>query len=217
MELTNTILSFILTGVIGLYVSNKFQEKSFLHQIKTSRSEREIDRLVEIAKLLEKMSGERIYYSRLLLDTLASSPIKDNGELINQARDEYKKSKDAWNENLNPLFIELYSINMYDCARDIEKNIHNNFRGAHTAIYNLVLNGHSSNLILSGKMHLDIAFTETRRISSEIIKHSNIRWDRIMDGDTEALNALNLNKASSWTLFRALFHKNPSTLRVRRS
>ncbi|MGL4478996.1 MAG: hypothetical protein ACRCVK_12295, partial [Aeromonas veronii] len=71
MELANIIVSFFLTGVVGLYVSSRFQEKNFLHQIKTNRSEREIDKLREIAKSLEKMSGERIYYSRLLLDSLA--------------------------------------------------------------------------------------------------------------------------------------------------
>ncbi|MGY4109503.1 hypothetical protein [Aeromonas encheleia] len=178
MELTNTIFSFILTGVVGLYISNRFQERNFLHQIKTSRSEREIDKLREIAKLLEKISGERIYYSRVLLDTLAIQSLRSDGDILKQAREEYKKAKDSWNENLNPLFIELYSIDMYSYARDIEKNIHDNFRVSHNAIYSLIKNDNSLETIMIGKRHLDSAFTETRRISSDIIKHSNIRWKK---------------------------------------
>ena len=106
---------------------------------------------------------------------------------------------------------------MYDYARDIERNIHDNFRYAHNSIYKLIKDGHSIDSIISGKRHLDSAFTETRRISSEIIKHSNSRWKQIMDGDTEALAEHNLTKASTWTLFRALFNKNPNALRIRRS
>lgn len=217
MELANIIVSFFLTGVVGLYVSSRFQDKNFLHQIKTNRSEREIDKLREIAKSLEKMSGERIYYSRLLLDSLADKEFKKDSDTLQQAREEYKKAKDNLNENLNPLFIELYSIDMYDYARDIERNIHDNFRYAHNSIYKLIKYGHSIDSIISGKRHLDSAFTETRRISSEIIKHSNSRWKQIMDGDTEALAEHNLTKASTWTLFRALFNKNPHALRIRRS
>ncbi|EKH1299068.1 hypothetical protein O6P64_004594, partial [Escherichia coli] len=190
---------------------------NFLHQIKTNRSEREIDKLREIAKSLEKMSGERIYYSRLLLDSLADKELKLDSDILKQAREEYKNAKNNWNESLNPLFIELYSIDMYDYARDIERNIHDNFRHAHNAIYKLIKDGHSIDSIIAGKRHLDSAFTETRRISSEIIKHSNSRWKQIMDGDTEALAEHNLTKASTWTLFRALFNKNPNVLRIRRS
>ena len=82
MELANIIVSFFLTGVVGLYVSSRFQEKNFLHQIKTNRSEREIDKLREITKTLEKMSGERIYYSRLLLDSLADKEFKLDSDIL---------------------------------------------------------------------------------------------------------------------------------------
>ena len=124
----------------------------------------------EVERKWYKTMSDAIHDDKLFLseeevvDYIAE--FKKDSDTLQQAREEYKKAKDNWNENLNPLFIELYSIDMYDYARDIERNIHDNFRHAHNAIYKLIKDGHSIDSIIAGKRHLDSAFTETRRISS---------------------------------------------------
>ena len=102
-DIFKIIITFIFTGVIGAFLSHRIQKKSFLHQIKITQTQKEIERIKEIANDIEKDAGMRIFYGRNLIENYISNNLLE----LEKSRSDYKKSVIKWNENLSSYFLEL--------------------------------------------------------------------------------------------------------------
>lgn len=211
-EIIKIIITFLLTGVVGALLSQRFQRKSFLHQIKINQTQKEIERIKEIASNIEKDAGMRIFYGRNLIENF----VNNNTEEIEKSRSDYRKSVIKWNENLTSYFLELRSLGLAHLAIDLEKNVHEYLFKAHRIIDDCIRKNKKVKFE-DLRINYSLAFEGLREISKALINISERKWSTIRNGNYEQLNQYNLNKASLFTLIFALFHKNPHSLRIHRS
>lgn len=211
-DIFKIIITFIFTGVIGTYLSHRIQKKSFLHQIKITQTQKEIERIREITNNIEKDTGMRIFHGRNLIENHISNNL---GE-VEKSRSDYKKAVIKWNENLSSYFLELRSLGFTALAFELERNVHENLFKAHRIIDNYIRKGQVVDLEAL-QTHYSLAFDGLRKISKQLMKMSDDKWSKIKNGNTEQLNQYNLKNASFVTLIFALFHKTPHSLRIYRS
>lgn len=211
-DIIKIIIGFILTGIVGSFLAQYYQKKNFIYQTKIIKLQKEIDRLKELADNIEKLAGMRIFYGRNLIDNSNERESKE----FSEARRQYRASVERWNENLSSFFIELRSLGLTQLAFDLERNVHDNLRKAHSLIDELI---RKNNIVDISKIghHYSMAFDGLRFVSKNLILETDRKWNRIISGNSEKLNQYNLSDASIVTLIIAIFHKNPHLLRVRRS
>lgn len=210
-DIIKIIFSFLLTGVVGVYIAGKIQNRNILNQIKLAKAEKEIEKTKEIIRRIETLSSVRIYTGRILVELLAKKSSKKD---LNKAREEYRRAISVWNENLNSTYMELYSLNFSEYSLRLEKDVHDNFRKAHSLINDVLHN--NKEIIFSEIIDaFSIVYKNTRLLSCDIVESANKRWDEIVNNNTVLLNETNIENASTATLIMALFHKRPYTLRIR--
>lgn len=209
-DISKIVLGFLLTGVVGALISAKVQRQNFANQTKISKAEKELEKTKEIIKKIESLSSIRAYTAKVVIDNLvAGSPDPDT----DNAREEYRKAVSEWNINITSIFIELKSLDLYNFALELDHEIQPIFKKSHDLIRNKITKNSSVNSKEISSM-LNTVYKLTRSISSRILEDANKKWQKTIDGNASNLNECNINKATIWTLIKALFHKNPRSLRV---
>ena len=211
-DIIKIIIGFILTGIVGSFLAQYYQKKNFIYQTKIIKLQKEIDRLKELADNIEKLAGMRIFYGRNLID---NSDKRESNEFT-EARRQYRTSVEKWNESLSSFFIELRSLGLTQLAFDLERNVHDNLRKAHSLIDELIRKNNKIDISKIVK-HYSMSFDGLRNVSKNIMFETEKKWDKIISGNSEKLSQYNLSDASIVTLIIAIFHKNPHLLRIRRS
>lgn len=213
MDIVKIILSFFLTVIVGSYMAQRYQRRNFIHQVKTAKIEKEIERIRVLANNIEKMAGMRIFYGRQLIDVFLDG---NNKVQIDKSREDYRRSVRDWNENLSSFYIEIRSLGLGDLDLKLESGVHNNLRNAHCIIDDKVRKNKEIIISEIGYYH-SRAFSEMRSVSRELISNIDLRWGSIVSNNEVNLSISNLEQANLYTLFIALFHKRPDTLRIRSS
>ena len=212
-EIIKIVIGFIFTGVIGSMISAKVQRTSYKNQAKTSKIEKEVEKIKEIARKIGSLSSKRNITARIFIDCLYSKGTDD--EKIKEARSDYRESVLEWNSNLQSIYIDLFSNDMYEFALRLESSVHNHFVQSHRLINEKLNNKPIPPEDI--ERQLSSAFKQTRSISLELATKANAKLELALNGDTEPLSINNINNASSITLLRALFHTKPNSIRIPRS
>ena len=137
-DIIKIAIGFVFTGILGATISSKIQRKNFVNQTKISKTEKEVEKIKELAKKIEILSGARNYSVRVL-----SSAINLRGkdsEKLDEIRKEYRETVKEWNVNITTIYTELYSYNLYSYAIDLERNVHDTFRKTHKLINDSIKN-----------------------------------------------------------------------------
>lgn len=212
-DIIKIAIGFVFTGILGATISSKIQRKNFANQTKISKTEKEVEKIKELAKKIEILSGARNYSVRVL-----SSAINLRGkdsEKLDEIRKEYRETVKEWNVNITTIYTELYSYNLYSYAIDLERNVHNTFRKTHKLINDSIKNNTPARELEISEL-ADRVFKNTRSISSNLINEGASRWTNTINGNTEKLCLYNLERANLYTLIIALFHRTPKSLRIKR-
>ncbi|EMM0931539.1 hypothetical protein RCQ25_004528 [Raoultella ornithinolytica] len=89
-DIIKIAIGFVFTGILGATISSKIQRKNFVNQTKISKTEKEVEKIKELAKKIEILSGARNYSVRVL-----SSAINLRGkdsEKLDEIRKEYRET-----------------------------------------------------------------------------------------------------------------------------
>lgn len=162
-DIIKIAIGFVFTGILGATISSKIQRKNFVNQTKISKTEKEVEKIKELAKKIEILSGARNYSVRVL-----SSAINLRGkdsEKLDEIRKEYRETVKEWNVNITTIYTELYSYNLYSYAIDLERNVHNTFRKTHKLINDSIKNNTPARELEISEL-ADRVFKNTRSISS---------------------------------------------------
>lgn len=210
IDILKIIISFVLTGVVGVFITARVQRTNFINQTKISKAEKDLEKTKEIIKRIESLSSIRIYTAKVVTANLSEGLLLPEDD---PSRIEYRKAVFEWNINLQSIFIELRGINLNYYAITLERDVQVNFKESHDLIRAKISNNSivNSNEILES---INIAYKETRSLSYDMLKTANEKWKKTLDGNLDNLNTYNMDRATIWTLIKALFYKDPRSLRV---
>lgn len=210
-DLLKIVISFVLTGFVGVFVSYYFQRKNSLSQLSFKLAERKAGELKDIRDKFEQLSAERIYQAKNMIISIR----KDT--LTEKDRELYMDSVRNWNKSLNVIYFDLRSQGLYPVTLQVEE-VQVKFRSAHLEIKSEIDKKISLPSSLEAAMtSIESAYARSCDISKLLTETSDFRWAEVKNVDTVELTPWNLNKASTLTLIVALFHKTPSSLRISRS
>lgn len=214
-DLLKIVVSFMLSGVVGVSVSQYFQKKSLINQFLLKKSEKKAGEVKDIRDSFEQLSAERIYRAKYLINALlTNNAIEDS---IEDARKSYRDSVFAWNMKLNIFFLDLRVQRLYHIALMIEADVQVCFHEAHGIIREQVgrkLGGYDDSRLKLALSKIESAYSSSIEITKELTRIADIRWDEVRFTGTVRLNESNLEHASTIKLIIAAFHKVPLSLRI---
>ena len=211
------VFSFVLTGLIGSYITFKYQKRNIEYQSFLARERKRIDKINDIKKYINKLIIHRVVASRRILDCYQGI---DKEAYLKDVRDEYILAKDKWNYGINSIFLELGNLGSeriyHFNAFYIERVIHKAFVECHNLIVD-IKNKKNISKYYEAISILDNIYNMQSEITRRLTREVNLIQSNIKYGETDPLSIENLHKASLLNLLFALFYKNPNLLRVPRS
>lgn len=211
------VFGFVLTVLIGSYITFKYQKRNIEYQSFLARERKRIDKINDIKKYINKLIIHRVVASRRILDCYQGI---DKEAYLKDVRDEYILAKDKWNYGINSIFLELGNLGSeriyHFNAFYIERVIHKAFVECHHLIVDIKIKKNISKYYEAISI-LDSIYNMQSEITRRLTREVNLIQSNIKYGDTDPLSIENLDKASLLNLLFALFYKNPNLLRVPRS
>ena len=225
--LFNTIFGVLCTALLGTYITNKiaefFQRRTVLNNIKIKKAEEQIKQISDLSIRINKSSASRRFAMQNLINALLN-----NGQNIDEIRNEYRIEVKNWNIDLTSYNIELSMMSLTELAihylegvdygeSAYASGVHRNFFKAHNLL-NRYINGDKNTLLLiKAQDLLNISYKETKYISEQLVIESNNIWNNLKNNETDPLSIYNLGRAETFQLILAIFHHPRSNfLRVKR-
>jgi hypothetical protein len=124
-------LGFLLTTVLGTFLTSRYQDRARLSVERATRLEAALNRATTVSEEISRTLDRRLYRTRVLVWALMEH--KPEAEL-QAARDNYLKAKDDWNENLNRLYSAVESSFGNSQRVRLEGDLTERFRTIHNSI-----------------------------------------------------------------------------------
>lgn len=130
-ELVLLLLGFVLTSILGGFLTTCYQSRSRLDAERTTRLQGELARATAVSEEVSRALDRRLYRTRVLVWTL-----KDNAPdpELQVAREEYRKAMADWNENLNRLYSSTEYCFGSELRSTLESSLAERFRSIHRSI-----------------------------------------------------------------------------------
>jgi hypothetical protein len=122
-DIIKALLAFVLTGVIGNSLIQRWQYRAWLQQQQFLGHEKEYTALKDLSAELSKVMGARQYQMRRVI-LAAHALLIDEMEI---RISEYTVTLKQWNEELNSYYVRLTLYADYDRAISLERMIHKPF------------------------------------------------------------------------------------------
>lgn len=224
MVILSVVIGFILTGIVGRYIGITFATKEQLNKAILDKVQKDIGLIEEINLNLIQESTSRKYSAEQVIFNidLSKNESLDESKALEVARLAHQSSIKCWMLALSKNNILLNSLELEEIAEEIEIDIHKKFSASRSHI-NLALNTRCLNKkefhLQEARKQLDFAFGATRRISNKLITLKENNWKKFLINGfgTEPLGKNNLEKAPTFILFKSMFYRDPSMLRIRSS
>src|SRR5689334_14378534 len=130
-EFVLLLVAFVLTTVVGGYLTSKYQGKAREDEKRAARLYQELTKASQVSEEISRALDRRLYRTRVLVWALKDeSPERE----LQSARDGYRSSLTEWNANIN----SIYSLVEYSFATEmrdkLERDITEEFRSIHRSI-----------------------------------------------------------------------------------
>jgi hypothetical protein len=117
------ILSFVLTGLIGNSLIQKWQQRNWIQQRRLLRAENSIEELKKIIDEIMTLADARNYRTRRLLLNFRSG----NAKTLTEIKQEYDRTLAAWNDKFNSFCVRLTIFAEYRYTEWLESDIQPRF------------------------------------------------------------------------------------------
>lgn len=213
MTIISTIIGFVLTGLIGNYLVQKWQLRNWLTQQKIAAVEKEHIELKELAETFSAFANERIFSMRAALYSLKT----EDKELKTQRTEEYRESIKNWNQKYGYFSAKLPLLMSQAHTQDFDKKIHRKMVETSILIDKAIAKKKApSNANLIEHKLIEIN-KHTIILTNEILQSSRQKRNSIHEKVTLSYNIENIEKYSTWQLIKALFIKNVNSFSIARS
>lgn len=200
------LVTFVLTGLIGNRLLQRWQHRTWLHQQKILGREKEYASLLELTNELSAATGARLYHMRRLAAAIRSL---SDAELEHRLK-KYDAILIRWNEALNSYYVRLTFYTDFYEARNLEDNIQNLFAKTGINIEASIRDRRS------GKRSSPVAITaidhNLTRLQGQILQFNKgmlrtveTKRKELYLGAPVYYSEYNLLQFSTWELIKALF------------
>ncbi len=214
MSIITAIVGFLLTGVLGNYLIQKWQLRNWLTQQKFSSIEKEYSEIKELAEEFSKISNERLFSMRAVLYSL-----KINDKQLHKTRkNEYRDSIKTWNQKYGYFSAKLPFLMSQLQTQYFDEQIHKQLVAASSLLDNAISNKSSTPTINAKIENILIEVNRACiKLTNEILqaakrKHMSIHKETKLPYDSHSIE-----KYSIWQLIKALFIKDVNSFSVVRS
>lgn len=205
ITIMSVILSFILTGVIGNWLMQSWQARNWLAQQRFAGHEKEYFALKELGEEIATLLAVRIYAMRQM-----KSALNFQGEKPTEVVwSDYAESVKKWNERLPSFLARLPILATYELALELDE-IQVSLRNTSLRLEKTKrmpaevqrLEQGQINLLNTELLHLHAI---TLAFNKKILNIVMSQRSDIFYGTKIQFSANNLEKFSTWQLFKALW------------
>ena len=200
------IASFLLTGLIGNWLLQRWQQNNWLHQQRVQAAIKEYDELRKVIDELMALSSARLYRTRRLTLNLRTA----SQDKLQEIFEDYAKSVTAWNDKFQSVCVGIRVFVNYNFSIRVENEIQTQFVNISQHLDALVAKA-KTNQIASptsvGKLNAEMNSLSGRleETSTELIKLLHEKQRYAYEGQRIPFTKENLHLFSRWYLFKALF------------
>src|SRR6266498_4098295 len=114
------IVSFLLSGLIGNWLIQKWQAQNWLHQQRFLGQEKEYIALKELADEIATLMGARIYHMQRIALNLPNARYDQLADRLVA----YEAAVVKWNERLTSFYVRLALLSSSELTYTLERTIH---------------------------------------------------------------------------------------------
>jgi len=210
------ISTVLITAVITAFMTYNVQSKLAKNKLRLDRLEKRASFIQSIAKDLNDLVNDRIYFVKIYIDGLESKGVSQG------TRDGYIKSASTWNIKIHSVYSSLNMHDIVELSNDIERNIHYEFVKVHNMFLGyvgdgaVIKGGLSENAVNELRGSVEIIVNNCSHLSKKISDISDDSWNRTLE-KMDPLTIDNLPKSSNLVLIKRILNLKGSPLGVNRS
>jgi hypothetical protein len=202
----SVVLGFVLTGVVGNHLVQRWQQRNWLIQQRFLGHEKEYIALKDLADEIASLLGARIYnMQRLLLSLRRSS----DEQLVTRVAD-YEDIVKRWNERLTSFYVRLPLLAYADLGIHLESSIQTRLQGASSTIEELLYKRRAgvvpeNTAVRSASAALSAIQAHAINFNKELLQIVESRRYEVYYGTRIYFSVANLDRFSTGQLIKALF------------
>jgi hypothetical protein len=205
-QIAAVILGFLLTGLLGNWILQGWQHRSWLRQQQFLGQEKEYLALKDLAAEVADAIGARIYHMRRLLWSIRGS----TDEILSERLQAYDRVVTQWNEKLQTYYVRLTLYASFYDAGDLERRIHEPAQAIGAEIEQLVRGRRAGRLpdrpqVVRLERRLNelygLGFEVNRDILASVEKKRQVTYF----GERLHMSKDTLKYFSTWDLIKGLF------------
>lgn len=215
-ELLLVILGFILTGLVGNYILQRWQARSWLLQQQFLGQEKEYLALKQTCDNIGSLMGVRIFHMQRL-------SMKFPADVSEEIRREYSQAVIRWNEQLTLFYNQLTFFAGSEFATMLERTVQDKLVAVSLEIEAVKLKKASDTQhvspeqmkrIQAGLIHIQ---ANARLFNRSLIRLVEKKREQVYFGTKIKLNPSNFQHFSNWQLFKALFVRDVASFSITRT
>jgi hypothetical protein len=211
----SVIVGFLLSGLIGNWLVQKWQARNWLHQQRFLGQEKEYLALKELADEIATLMGARLYHMQRVAFTLTDP---GNQRLIARLG-KYEAAVVKWNERLTSFYVRLALLSSSELTYTLERTIHTRFQQIGQRIDKLIQVKQGGNSISSGAIsevvkELTKIQVNALSFNKAVLRIVEKRKTDVYFGVRLRFSWANMGKFSTWQLVKALFVRDVNSLSI---
>jgi hypothetical protein len=218
VQILAVIIGFLLTGIIGNQLVQRWQHRTWLHQQRFLGAEKEFVALRDLATELSAAISARLYKMRRLLWAVCGQ----DDEKLAQRLSEYDLALVNWNESLTSFYVRLAFCTHYYDSTSLERLIHEPFQQAGADLERLVRHRRNGTKV-SAKQRSDLERTFNQlqaaswEFSRDLMRAVEQKREDVYEGEHVGFHRYTMDRFSTWELIKALFVREIDSFSVRRT
>jgi len=211
----SVIVGFLLSGLIGNWLVQRWQARNWLHQQRFLGQEKEYTALKELADEIATLMGARLYHMQRVAFTLAAS----RTELLTGRLIDYEAAVVKWNERLTSFYVRLALLSSSELVYRLERTIHTRFQQTGQRLDRLIQarqGGGSINTGAVSEITKELTKIQINALgfNKTVLGIVEKRKSEVYFGIRLRFSWTTMKRFSTWQLVKALFVRDVNSLSI---
>ena len=198
--------TFMLTGLIGNWLVQRWQHRNWLNQQRFLGAEKEYNALKELFEEISSLLGKRLSRMNRLLRVVNSS----DKELLQSRLKDYDEAVAEWNGKLNAFFVRITMYDRFYRTERLENEVHASLVRSGSRLERLVSRSLSHEAVSAKEItelsdRLNTLQGQIFSFNRDFLRAVQAKQQRTYYGVWIEFTRQNLEEFPTWKLFKLLF------------